>query len=301
MATWKKADSKMSLIDRLAAKNAPPPPEKPAASPKKPRKTPAPEPKKAAAPRKPPASTRTKRDDAEYFQQLLDEQNRDIVEWWDAQSSLGPKPLITTPEELWDAAREYFVWNEKHPLWEQKVFAYKGETTREPLPRMRAMSLEALCHFLDIPTNEWENLRKNGDLLPTCKRIEEVIYSQKLQGASADLMNANIIARDLQLKDHKEHSGPGGGPVQHEDVSSLELAKAVAQILARGVNVLDLKPVNGHDTESLQGSGTAGPAPLGAAVAAERAPTAPDILDTLIGPDATPTGEEQTNGSSDTP
>ena len=40
-------------------------------------------------------------------------------------------------------------------------------------------------------------------------KIENVIKSQKFAGAAADLLNANIIARDLGLKDASstEHTG----------------------------------------------------------------------------------------------
>ena len=41
---------------------------------------------------------------------------------------------------------------------------------------------------------------------------------QKFTGAAADLLNANIIARDLGLKDNvsNEHTGANGGAIKHE-------------------------------------------------------------------------------------
>ena len=47
------------------------------------------------------------------------------------------------------------------------------------------------------------------DLLMISKVIEKIIRDQKFTGASADLLNANIIARDLGLRDMKsiDHSG----------------------------------------------------------------------------------------------
>lgn len=35
-------------------------------------------------------------------------------------------------------------------------------------------------------------------------RAEEIIYDQKFSGAAADLLNANIIARDLGLKEQSQ-------------------------------------------------------------------------------------------------
>ena len=44
------------------------------------------------------------------------------------------------------------------------------------------------------------------------EKIESIIRSQKFEGAAADLLNANIIARDLGLKDSSEttHNGSIG-------------------------------------------------------------------------------------------
>nr|WP_261640834.1 DNA-packaging protein [Erwinia mallotivora] len=36
------------------------------------------------------------------------------------------------------------------------------------------------------------------------KRAEQIIYNQKFTGAAADLLNANIIARELGLADKRE-------------------------------------------------------------------------------------------------
>ncbi len=40
-------------------------------------------------------------------------------------------------------------------------------------------------------------------------RIKETIFTQKFEGASADLLNANIIARDLGLADKKDITSDG--------------------------------------------------------------------------------------------
>jgi hypothetical protein len=46
--------------------------------------------------------------------------------------------------------------------------------------------------------------------------IEKVIYNQKFTGAAADLLNSNIIARELGLSDkvQNEHTGANGGAIQ---------------------------------------------------------------------------------------
>lgn len=66
---------------------------------------------------------------------------------------------------------------------------------------MRAMTLSGLCLFLNITRETWGQWRKLDDFSDVITQAEEVIYSQKFAGAAADLLNANIIARDLGLAD----------------------------------------------------------------------------------------------------
>ncbi|MEC8057686.1 terminase small subunit [Acinetobacter ursingii] len=129
--------------------------------------------------------------------------------FWEQRSSHGRKPIFENPEQLWKAACEYFEWVTDNPLEEAKAFAYEGEVTIEDLPKMRAMTLMGLCFFLDISDDTWLNYTKNKDFLGVCEDIKRVIFTQKFEGASAGLLNASIIARELGLSDttKTEHSG----------------------------------------------------------------------------------------------
>jgi len=109
-----------------------------------------------------------------------------------------------TPDGLWDEAMAYFTWVEEHPLWEQKGFAFQGVVTKENFAKMRAMTITAFCLFADICSATWKHYKENSDFVKVVTRIEKVIYSQKFEGASADLLNANIIARDLGLKERSD-------------------------------------------------------------------------------------------------
>lgn len=124
--------------------------------------------------------------------------------FWEARSSHGRSPKFESPEALWSACCEYFAWVEENPLWEMKAFAYQGEVTQEPIAKMRAMTLIGLCLFLDITDETWRTYRLREDLSGVTTRAEKVIYDQKFSGAAADLFNANIIARDLGLKEQSQ-------------------------------------------------------------------------------------------------
>jgi hypothetical protein len=125
-------------------------------------------------------------------------------QFWKARSSHGRKPIFESPEQLWDAACEYFDWVEEHPLFESKPFAYQGVVVQEPVAKMRAMTISGLCLFLDISETCWASYRNKDDFSGVITRVESIIYNQKFQGAAADLLNPNIIARDLGLSDKSE-------------------------------------------------------------------------------------------------
>jgi hypothetical protein len=154
--------------------------------------------------------------------------------FWLARSSAGPKPKFTDPDALWTAACEYFEWVEDNPLWEDKLVTFQGTATHEPTAKMRAMTLAGLCLFLDIDRTTWAGWKCNRpDLLSVITRAEEVIFAQKFAGAAADLLNANIIARDLGLADKSELTGKDGGAIKFDDVSDIEKARRIAFALGR--------------------------------------------------------------------
>lgn len=125
-------------------------------------------------------------------------------QFWKARSKHGRDKIIASAELLKEACEEYFQWVEDNPLNEERLFAYQGAVTKESAYKMRAMTIDGLCIFLDIDTHTWRNWREDKDFLPVIDWAEMVIKNQKFTGAAADLLNANIIARDLGLADKQE-------------------------------------------------------------------------------------------------
>ena len=153
-------------------------------------------------------------------------------QFWKVRSSHGAKPKFAGPEELWDACVEYFQWVEKNPLKEEKAFHFQGHITKTTVNKMRAMTIGGLCLFLDIDEETWRDWRKNRlDLSGVISRAEKIIYSQKFEGAAADLLNANIIARDLGLADKRDHSSTDGSMTPKDPVDAIEAAKAYAALV----------------------------------------------------------------------
>ena len=117
------------------------------------------------------------------------------------RSKHGRDKLFASSDALWEACCEYFEWVEENPLYEDKVFAFQGVTFHEPQAKMRAMTINGICIFLDIDMSTWQDWRKDKDFSFVVTRAEKIIYEQKFTGAAADLLNPNIIARDLGLSD----------------------------------------------------------------------------------------------------
>lgn len=125
-------------------------------------------------------------------------------QFWKARSSHGRRPIFADPDALWAAATEYFEWVDKNPLKEAQAFAYQGKVTITNLAKMRAMTLAGLCLFLDISRDTFGEYRDRDGFSDVTTRIDDVIRTQKFEGASAGLLNSNIIARDLGLSDKSE-------------------------------------------------------------------------------------------------
>ena len=124
--------------------------------------------------------------------------------FWEARAKHGRDKIFASSDILWTACCEYFTWADDNPLYETKAFAFQGIVTQEEIPKMRAMTLDGLCLFLDISVETWRLYTDREDFIGVTRKAENVIRSQKFAGAAADLLNANIIARDLGLTDKSE-------------------------------------------------------------------------------------------------
>lgn len=123
-------------------------------------------------------------------------------QFWKQRASHGRELIFSSPTVLWEAAVEYFEETDKR-TWIKIEFHGKDAVKCE-VPQTTPYTLTGLYTFLDIVPNTWLNYREKEDFLPIITRIEQIIYTQKFEGASVGAFNSNIIARDLGLRDTKE-------------------------------------------------------------------------------------------------
>jgi len=136
-------------------------------------------------------------------------------QFWKQRSKHGRDKLFQTPAILLEAAEEYFQWCEDNPFIESKpMVVSNGQNSGSSIemaeiPIKRPFTLYGLCSFLDCSTGYFRAFKstaqeKDKDFLSVIEKIEETIYNQKFSGAASGFFNANIIARDLGLRDQSE-------------------------------------------------------------------------------------------------
>ena len=129
-----------------------------------------------------------------------------------------------------ERAIEYFKWCEDNPLGEHKIFAQQGAIVDGEVKHRRPYTQAGLCVYLGISEDTWRNYRdKKPEYFEVTKLITDAMYDQKFSGASAGIFNANIIARDLGLKDKIEtdHKSSDGS------MSPKDAGRAVLDILKK--------------------------------------------------------------------
>ncbi len=144
--------------------------------------------------------------------------------FWLLRSKHGREKLFKTPDLMWTAACEYFDWCEANPFLstEAKVTSsgsgMGSEIETIDIPKMRPFTLQGLTLYLNCNTLYFRDFKEglkgkkdklSKDFSLVVSTIEETIYNQKFSGAAAGFLNANIIARDLGLKDNTDITSGG--------------------------------------------------------------------------------------------
>lgn len=138
-------------------------------------------------------------------------------QFWKLRSKHGRDFLFATPELLWEAACEYFEHTDRRK-WKKKDWVGKDaiEVERET---ETPYTLTGLFLYIDCDKGYFNAFKKNldkkdldqrgKDFFVIIARIEQIIYTQKFEGASVGAFNANIIARDLGLRDGADITSGG--------------------------------------------------------------------------------------------
>ncbi len=133
-------------------------------------------------------------------------------QFWKQRSKHGRDKLFANPDILWEEACKYFEWCDENPLKESKVFNGRDGIAKDSADVMRAYTWDGLELFLDVYSlRDYKTNPDYKDFSQVITRIEKIIYNQKFTGAAANLLNSNIIARDLGLADKTENKNNNTG------------------------------------------------------------------------------------------
>lgn len=138
---------------------------------------------------------------------------------WKLRSKHGRSKLFESPELLWDAACEYFQSVDENPFEsvEKKTSGLYDEEVKTKYHK-RPYLISAFCLYVGASEKYLADFKgrlieekkpENDDFLTVINQIYETVRSQKFEGAAAGLFNSNIIARDLGLKEHTDHTSDG--------------------------------------------------------------------------------------------
>lgn len=126
-------------------------------------------------------------------------------QFWKLRSEHGRDMIFSSPEILWEEAVKYFEWCEENPWVQQNWVGKDGDEVQKN--HIRPLTLTGLCVFLDISEMTLREYGKRQDFVAVYTRIEQIIRTQKFEGAATGFFNASIIARDLGLVDKVQEDG----------------------------------------------------------------------------------------------
>lgn len=129
-------------------------------------------------------------------------------QFWKLRSKHGRDKLFKTPKLLWEAACEYFEWCDANPI---EAEDNKGTKNVNKVKFKRPYTLHGFALYCDASSSWYNEFKKTAtkDYLLVIRKIDDIIYNQKFEGATIGIFNANIIARDLGLTDKQEHEHSG--------------------------------------------------------------------------------------------
>lgn len=133
-------------------------------------------------------------------------------QFWKLRSKHGRDKLFATPELLWESACEYFQWCNENP-WNK--IDYRGKLNEKvEIPTERPFTLTGLCLYLNTNDAYFRQFKANLppgeiDFSTVITRIEDVIRTQKLEGAIVGAFNPTIVSRELGLKENIDHTTDG--------------------------------------------------------------------------------------------
>jgi hypothetical protein len=116
---------------------------------------------------------------------------------------IGRPRIFDTPKDLWNCAVEYFTECDKNPIVvEETTTTAKGKFRKKTKHKV-PYTWEGLYIFIEVCN--LDHYKKNKEFSGILTHIGNIIRNQKYTGAAVGIFNANLIARDIGLKEKTEN------------------------------------------------------------------------------------------------
>jgi len=137
-------------------------------------------------------------------------------QFWLQRTKHGREKLFSDPEIFWEECVRYFNWCDDNPLKEED---FRGkDAVSVTLNKMRAYSWSGLGVFLDCDLRRYKDAFKGDvgyesvrgfvdlseDFVHILMRVNQILFTQKFEGAAAGLLKENVIVRDLALAEKSD-------------------------------------------------------------------------------------------------
>lgn len=147
---------------------------------------------------------------------------------WKLRSVHGREKIFSDAAVLWDEAIKYFDWCDRHPWQRTELVKYQGMSEEADVPIGRPYSIDGLTVYLGVSGAYFRaakaSLRDKDDkgraslidleLIDCIERIESVVRTQQIEGASVGVFNANLISRINGLADNINQNNTGDSSVR---------------------------------------------------------------------------------------
>lgn len=145
--------------------------------------------------------------------------------------------ISTTPQQLWDAATEYFLWTDENPIVAKRTLTSGKEAGKHVEQQYkRPYTVKAMCLHCGISERYIQDISqsqaKDSEWYMVVEKIMMIIYTQVLEGALVDLYNPIMASKMLNMD--KEGDNPNA-VVKIEIINSTsnELSNSENEVLAK--------------------------------------------------------------------
>lgn len=127
--------------------------------------------------------------------------------WWQLRSKHGVDAIFTDPNILAEEAAKYFSNVDANPEYKSEAKVIGGKVKMVRIPYKQPYTVSGMGLFLRVGESWWRDFArtktgKSEGFPAVIDAINQTIYTQKFNGAASGFFNANIISRDLGLRDN---------------------------------------------------------------------------------------------------